>query len=104
MSESSHVPSLLISPTHDGMLGNWRSHGFILYWSRDWIRTNDLLGMSQTSYQLRYSAMKGLTTPGGQSATLTSSLAKLAGQVLTIPQAFLLALSDSLAPYNHSLF
>lgn len=62
MSESSHVPSLLISPTHDGMLGNWRSHGFILHWSRDWIRTNDLLGMSQTSYQLRYSAMRGLTT------------------------------------------
>ena len=31
MSESSHVPSLLISPTHDGMLGNWRSHGFILH-------------------------------------------------------------------------
>lgn len=44
------------------MLGNWSSHGFILHWSRDWIRTNDLLGMSQTSYQLRYSAMKGLTT------------------------------------------
>ena len=31
MSESSHVPSLLISPTHDGMLGNWRSHGYILH-------------------------------------------------------------------------
>ena len=31
MSESSHVPSLLISPTHDGMLGNWRSHDYILH-------------------------------------------------------------------------